>query len=983
MRCNLFKPLACKTGEFLTFAQYTDDLTRESAGKDTYRVVPSKFVVLNADVNKIFNLNGEQTSKFVKESSNTPQDGEVESDVMKLCVFENTTHEVRGFNNIIPQIFQSNYENSMAILRTNRPELFVDNLAHQYSRYLLWQTLQDAGFLTLKERTENDTTHKYWDEVKYVGDINFHTDRAIDTHHYNEIYCHIPSDAQEFFYDVEQPTNFEAMEFGPMVDGVEVDATYDTRIQGWSDRTYPEHYPLEGYALPPIGESTQNGAKYPLEGLDVALLTDPILRDGLEDGNTFIQRPDVEEYQFNTIILFYDVVNTLDGQVLHRNRPMGIYFTGPVEVGDNGVPVGFHNTFTKYITNNDAYGQGAAFGLRLMTRTVPTPNSSSYEILVANGDNVDEYNTIARALGRISDAIIDNDNSFKTLEEMAQQYKDHLANFKNNRVNVPYPRMVNGQYYWFVNGRNTGQPCSGGSVTPEEPINRNPIWALAEDDSDPETFAGAVCVLDANQRRTGWAIIRKEDINPNSPTYGMVRKFMDHRPDICAPWEVSPANWQPLGVDNPADVTKFTFTYRPRPYAEALGEGKLYLSNGYYEFTQTDIEENSDTSGQTRTATAYNSAWENCVRDTNNPNMITGTPVSTEPKPKDGERQYEYADGRKTGWYTVVSKDDNEFSSTYMKTWETRAYDPSALEVENFTVLVSRNIPAGITVSMGLSTNSLTETDHLEIEKGKTIYIKLQVADGYEFRKATVGDSTTNSAVLQEDGTYMVRFRVSKDTTVNASVREITVPKYGIKFQQSGPGKVTAQINGGDPFVITDGNSGEYEQGTRITFTVVLEEGAGKIDGWYISQNDNMFTKKSNEPVFNIDSLDSNTIVKLTTIPFNTWVYSVRIEGVDGDRRLIFTNRTTGEEVPADKFAERVDLGNGLFEVTFDKRQMGNEDVIITYTDKSGQEMTITQDGRYYDYQDGKKMAIIDAGNNCSKFKITFSGRNAALPSQV
>jgi hypothetical protein len=546
--------------------------------------------------------------------------------------------------------------------------------------------------------------------------------------------------------------------------------------------------------------------------------------------------------------------------------------------------------------------------------------------------------------------------------------------------------MVNGQYYWFVNGRNTGQPCSGGSVTPEEPINRNPIWALAEDDSDPETFAGAVCVLDANERRTGWAIIRKEDVNPNSPTYGMVRKFMDHRPDICAPQEASPANWQPLGADDQASelITKFIFTYRPRPYAEALGEDKLWLSNGYYEFTQTDTEENSDTYGQTKTATTYNSAWENCVRDTNNPNMISGDPVSTEPNMVAGERQYEYVDGRNTGWYTVVSEDVNPYSSTYMmKTQPTRAYDPSAMEVERFTVLVSRNIPAGITVFMGTSADLLAEVDNLEIEKGKTIYIKLRVAEGYEFRKATVGSNTANAAVLQEDGTYLVRFRVSNDTTVSASVREITTPKYGIKFLQSGPGKVTVQINDGEPFVTTDGNSGEYEQGTNIKFTVVIEEGTGEIDGWYISKNDDMLVKKGNGATFMVDSLDANTVVKLITIPFSTWVYSVRIEGVDGDRRLIFTNRATGEEIPADQFAQRTDLGNGLFEVTFDKRQMGNEDIIITYTDVDEQEKPITQDGRYYDYQRGEKMAMIEAMNNCSKFKITFSGRNNALPAQV
>lgn len=41
---------------------------------------------------------------------------------------------------------------------------------------------------------------------------------------------------------------------------------------------------------------------------------------------------------------------------------------------------------------------------------------------------------------------------------MYQMFKDHLSEFRNRRTNVPYIREVGGTPYWFVNGRNTGQP---------------------------------------------------------------------------------------------------------------------------------------------------------------------------------------------------------------------------------------------------------------------------------------------------------------------------------------------------------------------------------------------------------------------------------------------------------------------------------------------------------------------------------------------
>jgi hypothetical protein len=131
---------------------------------------------------------------------------------------------------------------------------------------------------------------------------------------------------------------------------------------------------------------------------------------------------------------------------------------------DNGAVVGLKNTVTKFITNNDAFGQGSAFGLRIMTRYVPTPNSSTYttEVSTDSGD----YETIAAAMGRIADAISEFRADLKNTQSISQAFKDHMAQFRNNRTNVPYIRTVGGQDYWFVNGRNTGRP-----VYPDTPAN--------------------------------------------------------------------------------------------------------------------------------------------------------------------------------------------------------------------------------------------------------------------------------------------------------------------------------------------------------------------------------------------------------------------------------------------------------------------------------------------------------------------------------
>ena len=51
--CNIFNKLSKNTGNFLTFSQYSEDLTKGATQYEAYRVVPSKFIVMDVDYNKI------------------------------------------------------------------------------------------------------------------------------------------------------------------------------------------------------------------------------------------------------------------------------------------------------------------------------------------------------------------------------------------------------------------------------------------------------------------------------------------------------------------------------------------------------------------------------------------------------------------------------------------------------------------------------------------------------------------------------------------------------------------------------------------------------------------------------------------------------------------------------------------------------------------------------------------------------------------
>lgn len=445
MRSNIFKPINAgdtRMGTFFMFSQYTDDLTREQSMKGTYRVVPSKFVAVNLNIDNAIKHSPELFQIGVQQGAKRG----IEEDSGQYYL--GGTIPI-GINDIIPQILQSYYENSVAFFHNKKDGFVWDVEGRSYASELLWRTLEDWGLITLVRPSTSETPDfEYYDEIKYIGDINIHSNRKIGNYSYDEIFCHIPSRDDEYYY----PLNpMELTGYSIYGDCEEEEGIWNNgMLQEWSESSYP----TGNNVLSNTGVAYSNpDPVYRLGGYVPMLNETPehikVARHSDTDKNI--------EYKFNAVIVFYDVLKSEPGDdpiTLHTGRPMGIYISGPMD--DSGEEVGIQNTFVKYISNNDAYGQGSSFGLRIMMRYVPTPNSSTYTMEVDGSGH--DYDTIAAAMGGIADAIIDINRTCKDQHVMFQAYKDHLAMFRNRRVNVPYPREVNGVMYWFVNGRNTGQP---------------------------------------------------------------------------------------------------------------------------------------------------------------------------------------------------------------------------------------------------------------------------------------------------------------------------------------------------------------------------------------------------------------------------------------------------------------------------------------------------------------------------------------------
>ena len=396
--CNLFRELKKDTGNFLSFSQYADDLTRYYVQHNNYKAIPSKFVVCNVDCKNLDNIS-------------------------------------------IPTKLQNEFENACAYFRT----IDGDKYTPDVTRDIFWSVFGDMlGELKEEVReTENDAsvkasdklTYKYFDAIKYIGDIDIQSYEEKDGVGYNEIYCYIPNDARCTRYEV---SNKEPIK----EPGSVVEYPYDY-VMGYGQSDEIEGMlPINGLK----GTTYSKLCKYQLYHTDSK--TSSVI--GLLPHTTTDRK-----FEFNTVVVLYNIMSKDSNgteSVQYLDIPLGVFFTGTVE---NGVMT---NSITKYVENDDIYGAGTSYGIRICTRFTCTPNATEIkEISVESSSQYAGFVQVMEAYGKSFNETKKLLSDFNTYENSIKQ---HLSAFKNYRTNIPYTRYINGVPYWFVNGKNTGVELS-------------------------------------------------------------------------------------------------------------------------------------------------------------------------------------------------------------------------------------------------------------------------------------------------------------------------------------------------------------------------------------------------------------------------------------------------------------------------------------------------------------------------------------------
>jgi hypothetical protein len=310
-------------------------------------------------------------------------------------------------NNSFPTLLQQKFENGCAILK----EELNENWNAEISKKLFWNQLNNI-------LNENN--------IVYFGDINIQSYSEQDGMGYSEIYCYIPNDAKKH-------------ESGISSKGESKNITRNSGdyVEGFSSKD-------DDYFSGKPSIKLSNAIQYEY---------------GKEIEYTKSKDATDSSFTFNTVVVFYDIKNA-DGNIIYDNIPLGMYVTGMIDRSTKKM----NNSITKFVSNDDIYSSGTSYGLRICSRITPTQNGT-YIRTETNVNDLGVYESLTQAMSSMIDSQTKMDEALGTLNEHHQVVKDHLAEFKNSRTNVPYIKEVNDIPYWFINGRNTNIIAIPATVT--------------------------------------------------------------------------------------------------------------------------------------------------------------------------------------------------------------------------------------------------------------------------------------------------------------------------------------------------------------------------------------------------------------------------------------------------------------------------------------------------------------------------------------
>ena len=267
-----------------------------------------------------------------------------------LCVKLNNINNINVF-------LQNYYEDACCTLR--------DKNVTDYRKYLLGGLID--GLIKKGFINESDINNIACEDIDLFGD------GTIDGMKYDEIICYLnPSTSNNRSLNLDRD-----------------DIKIIDKISTPGNPQYIAGYSREADRIEGIDYvSLLNNDKFPL-----CTISDPNSNHANEPS-----------FEFNAIIVLYDVTLGKEDNDLIENIPLGIYINP--------------NTITKYVNNNDIYNQGTSYALRIAMRFATTYDGSIYIEDTNAYDETRDISSLVSVADRLSKTI---DQMF----EMTRKFNDY------------------------------------------------------------------------------------------------------------------------------------------------------------------------------------------------------------------------------------------------------------------------------------------------------------------------------------------------------------------------------------------------------------------------------------------------------------------------------------------------------------------------------------------------------------------------------
>lgn len=335
-----------------------------------------------------------------------------------------------------------------------------------------------------------------------------------------------------------------------------------------------------------------------------------------------------------------------------------------------------------------------------------------------------------------------------------------------------------------------------------------------EGSGDPNyQITNRYCEMDSSHMKTGYLIVERTDVNPDSATYGDIQTTRTENHTECPPDTTNP-NWVDTGeasceqiqyqsgaygnsgykLQVQTDVNQFSSTYMQTrtQRTQDLTTCPLPNTQPTYEIISEVCETTSSSGGVAYTGyklvtridtNVYSSTYTGVAETIRVQDTVTCPLSNTNPNWVEINRYCEVNNGSQTGYLIIISKDVNPLSATYNQTQTSKIYDdascptgqtPSSYITIYFSITNHTNVDiAGGTIR--LNTNTVRIEFDNPLMAGASMIGDIQVSDTLNNTDLTLTDAIfvwTGTAPSHWNCTQTPSpYRWSRDTDLQFNIR--------------------------------------------------------------------------------------------------------------------------------------------------------------------------------------------------------------------